>query len=337
MALETATYFPDLVVGNPAPTDGVNQADDHIRLMKSVLKNTFPNWTSAALVSTQAAIDAAVAAIAGTAAITLLAGTVSAPGLRVLGSLTTGLYSPGANQLGVTVNGQSSQVWNADKSVNFAGAVAAAGNLSSLGTVAASGSFLGGLGELAGTGMMMMWPFGPLPTGWVYANGQAISRTGASLALFNLWGTQFGAGNGSTTFNVLNMQEVVPVGQSTMGGAASPARMPTTANIGTLGAVVGEEKHTLAAGELPAHLHPITDVTHDHNMTIDGGGATNTVSVAQATGQCANSGGIGQAANHTLDIVPALSGINTTQNNVGGGSGHNNVQTSMVVAYIIKL
>src|SRR5882672_11204563 len=118
MPLETASYISDLVTGNPAATDGLNQGDDHLRLLKTVIKNTFPNFSAAALNSTQAAIDAAVAAVTGTSALTMLAGAVATPGLRVAGSLTTGLYSPGANQLGVTVNNQSSQVWNADKSVN---------------------------------------------------------------------------------------------------------------------------------------------------------------------------------------------------------------------------
>lgn len=43
MALETATLIHQLDVNNPAPTDQLRQADDHLRLIKSVLKNTFPN------------------------------------------------------------------------------------------------------------------------------------------------------------------------------------------------------------------------------------------------------------------------------------------------------
>ena len=43
MALENATYISDLVSGNPLSTDTVSQADDHLRLIKSVLKTTFPN------------------------------------------------------------------------------------------------------------------------------------------------------------------------------------------------------------------------------------------------------------------------------------------------------
>ena len=47
MALEAGTHIDDLVVTNPASTDGLAQADDHIRLIKTTLKNTFPNVTGA--------------------------------------------------------------------------------------------------------------------------------------------------------------------------------------------------------------------------------------------------------------------------------------------------
>jgi microcystin-dependent protein len=45
MPLETASYLSDLNVSYPAPTDLLGQGDDHIRLIKSVLKATFPNIT----------------------------------------------------------------------------------------------------------------------------------------------------------------------------------------------------------------------------------------------------------------------------------------------------
>lgn len=54
------------------------------------------------------------------------------------------------------------------------------------------------------TGVSIKWPgrASALPTGYLLENGQAVSRTGANAALFTILGTGFGAGNGSTTFNV---------------------------------------------------------------------------------------------------------------------------------------
>ena len=56
MALENGTYVNSLVPANPASTDGLAQADDHIRLIKSTIKNTFPNLTGA-VTATQADLN----------------------------------------------------------------------------------------------------------------------------------------------------------------------------------------------------------------------------------------------------------------------------------------
>lgn len=45
MALESATYISDLNSSNPAASDAISTADDHLRLIKSTIKATFPNIT----------------------------------------------------------------------------------------------------------------------------------------------------------------------------------------------------------------------------------------------------------------------------------------------------
>ena len=47
MALESANFIDGLNASNPLSTDTVSQADDHIRLIKSTIKATFPNVTGA--------------------------------------------------------------------------------------------------------------------------------------------------------------------------------------------------------------------------------------------------------------------------------------------------
>lgn len=47
MALESATYISDLVSTNPTAGDSVAAGDDHLRLIKSTVKATFPNVTGA--------------------------------------------------------------------------------------------------------------------------------------------------------------------------------------------------------------------------------------------------------------------------------------------------
>lgn len=47
MALETGTYISDLDSANPTATDLKSQGDDHFRLIKRVVKATFPNINAA--------------------------------------------------------------------------------------------------------------------------------------------------------------------------------------------------------------------------------------------------------------------------------------------------
>ena len=47
MGLETGTYIDSLNSSNPTAGDSVGQGDDHLRLIKSTVKATFPNLTNA--------------------------------------------------------------------------------------------------------------------------------------------------------------------------------------------------------------------------------------------------------------------------------------------------
>ena len=47
MALESGTFIDSLNANNPAITDQIDQGDDHIRLIKSTIKSTFPSITGA--------------------------------------------------------------------------------------------------------------------------------------------------------------------------------------------------------------------------------------------------------------------------------------------------
>lgn len=49
MGLETGNYINDLNTANPAATDPKSQGDDHLRLLKAVLKNTLPGFTGVIL------------------------------------------------------------------------------------------------------------------------------------------------------------------------------------------------------------------------------------------------------------------------------------------------
>jgi len=81
-----------------------------------------------------------------------------------------------------------------------------------------------------------------VPAGWLACDGSAVSRT-TYAELFNAIGETWGAGDGSTTFNVPDFRRRVAVGS---GGTGS----------GTLGNAVGNtggaETVTLTVAQLPA-------------------------------------------------------------------------------------
>lgn len=57
MALESASFINQLIATNPDGTDPKGQGDDHLRLIKKVLKDTFPQFTGP-LTGTQDAYNA---------------------------------------------------------------------------------------------------------------------------------------------------------------------------------------------------------------------------------------------------------------------------------------
>jgi hypothetical protein len=55
MALETATYISQLTATNPTTSDSVAQGDDHLRMLKTVLKTQFSGLTGTTAISSSAA------------------------------------------------------------------------------------------------------------------------------------------------------------------------------------------------------------------------------------------------------------------------------------------
>ena len=88
MALESGTYINSLNTSNPASTDGLAQADDHLRLIKSTVKSTFPNVTGA-VSATHTELNLIDGVTATTAELNILDGvTATAAELNILDGVT---------------------------------------------------------------------------------------------------------------------------------------------------------------------------------------------------------------------------------------------------------
>jgi microcystin-dependent protein len=181
------------------------------------------------------------------------------------------------------------------------------------------------------TGVVVPFAGSTAPSGALICNGQAVSRTGFA-NLFSTIGTQYGAGDGSTTFNVPDLRGTVPAGMDVMGGSANANRLSTVISSTTLGATGGAQTYALQPAELAAHTHSvnITDNGHAHAMS---GNYVNTNAVGSFISTLAFGGdqSIWQGGNTTVATSNISAGTGTT----GSSSAHLNTQPTMVMNYII--
>lgn len=300
MSLETATYLPDLVASNPAQSDSVANAADHMRLIKGVVKATFPNFTSAPLQSTQAQIDGATLAV-DTNGITILADA----GVSFKTNTTDKLTNPAAGEWDIVCAGTVAARFMASTSV-FPGTVTATTGFIGPGSVPVGG--------------MIMWLSDTLPaTGqWAWANGQALSRS-TYATLYALIGTTYGVGDGVTTFNLINMQEVVPVGKSTMGAATSPGLLASiSAGLkAVLNGLFGTDTYTQARSDLPNVQPTFSGSSTPVSVASPG----NVVTAGSFFGGVASASGAGQALQSTNISSVTSSGACTPQGSVQSLNG----------------
>lgn len=116
------------------------------------------------------------------------------------------------------------------------------------------------------SGTIMQTATATAPTGWLLAQGQAVSRT-TYATLFSAIGTTFGAGDGVTTFNLPDGRGRFLAGFDPSNGTGRlNAAVSGSVNGGILGAVGGEQYHYLSAAELAVHSHGVNDPSHIHGV-----------------------------------------------------------------------
>jgi microcystin-dependent protein len=161
---------------------------------------------------------------------------------------------------------------------------------------------------------LRIFSFGITPRGWAQCNGQTLSIQ-QNAALFSIIGTFYG-GNGSTTFQLPNLQGRVPIHT---GGAVGAV----------IGQSAGEASHTLIMAEMPQHSHPPNaSTTNNANNPAGNYPGTPTVGTDLFYGPTQNSnmstlavGNFGGNLPHpnmapylALNICIALSGIFPSRN-----------------------
>lgn len=162
--------------------------------------------------------------------------------------------------------------------------------------------------RLMPTGSIIQFGGSSAPSGYLFCRGQAVSRTTYS-ALFNVIGTTYGSGNGSTTFNVPDLQTRTAVGYKS-----------GDSDFGTLGNAVGNKTKGLVAqiGAFDGALNSI---------------GYNAVSADSMTGETFYSGaGVKDCTWASQDKTPSfVTKVSDYQNN-----DISLIQPSLTVNYIIK-
>lgn len=195
-------------------------------------------------------------------------------------------------------------------------------------------------GGIVGEVRAFAGPAAQVPAGWYLCYGQAVSRSTYSAA-FTVLGTTWGAGDGSTTFNLPDLRGRGLFGLDNMGGTA--ANRLTTGVSGVPGNALGGTGGNQAT---QAHVHTLTDPGHDHTLTDPGHQHQETV--GQGTGGSVsdwNIGAVGTSTGVSLFTEPATTGIAATDNAmIGiaatdgyGAGGSQNMPPAAVVLWIVYL
>lgn len=162
------------------------------------------------------------------------------------------------------------------------------------------------LALLMPTGAFLPIGMSSTPTGFLMCDGAAVSRV-TYASLFALFGTTWGVGDGSTTFNVPDFR-----GRALVGVDGAAGRLSANDALGNSG---GEETHTLTVAESASHAHGPSS----------GSTPSFTIAVGAAPGAFLQTAGSGYG----------ITG-NALTNAQGGGGTHNNMQPFAVVYWVVK-
>lgn len=173
-----------------------------------------------------------------------------------------------------------------------------------------------------------------LPSSYKECDGQALSRSVYS-DLFTLIGTRYGVGDGSTTFNLPNIQ-----GRTVFGLSSSDTQF------NVIGQTGGEKSHAMTSNELVTHSHSVdppsttTSSAGSHTHTVNRDVAYTDASSRQTYSQGGNQAfGYGDhsllnsagAHTHTINIGAFNSA------NAGGGNPFNVLNPYITMPYVMRV
>lgn len=176
------------------------------------------------------------------------------------------------------------------------------------------------------------------PNGWLICDGSQVLRS-LYPELFSVIGTQYGSGDGFSTFTLPDLRGRTIAGRDGVNNMNNgPTNRLTSTHFGASGTALGNsggnEAHTLNTNQMPSHTH--TQDAHSHSVESP---------ASHSWG--ANFGGLSGGATFTFSPSGVFAGVYGGQNltamgvtatnqNTGGNGAHNNTQPTMILNYIIK-
>jgi microcystin-dependent protein len=170
------------------------------------------------------------------------------------------------------------------------------------------------------TATIVPWSTASVPSGFLECNGQAVSRS-TYATLFGIVGTTYGSGDGSTTFNVPDLQDNVPVGKSGTKNVGSTGGA-NTFGVTASGNIAGSTANaTLSTAQLASHSHsaPTSPAGQLSNANSD--------RPFRAVNPGGNTGSAGSGSGHSH---------NMSANFAGNTVNASTLQPYLTVMYIIK-
>jgi microcystin-dependent protein len=174
------------------------------------------------------------------------------------------------------------------------------------------GASLSGVQGIA-TATIMPWSSSSVPSGFLECNGANVSRSTYS-DLFAVIGTTYGAGDGSSTFGLPDLQDNIPVGKSGTKSLASTGGANTVASTGNVAGSTANA--TLSTAQLASHNHGVTGARFTGNNNVKGG------QVQQINVSTQNTGS-GQGHSHNMSATFT-------------GDATSVIQPYLTIIYIIK-
>jgi microcystin-dependent protein len=137
--------------------------------------------------------------------------------------------------------------------------------------------------EGVNTGIVVPWGSASIPSGFLLCDGTAVSRS-TYANLFSVISTTYGVGDGSTTFNVPDLQDRTICGSS-VANSKSLAQTVGANAVTPTGNIAGSTgSTTLSTNQIPSHNHSGSVLAGSGNQNFSGMEGSSTSSGIGSTG-----------------------------------------------------